>query len=73
MNTSIFVCAPKSKGSYFKMERTRLGIRQADVATLAGVPQSYVSLAERDQYIPWWALERLEKTLGFEGNNEATE
>ena len=65
MNTPIFVCVPKSKGSYFRMERAKLGLRQTDVAVMAGIPQSYVSLAERDRYIPYWALERLEKVLSF--------
>lgn len=73
MSTPIFVCTPKSKGIYFRIERARLGLRQSDVAVMVGIPQSYVSLAERDQYIPWWALERLEKTLGLvEDESEAT-
>ena len=45
------------------MERAKLGLRQTDVAVVAGIPQSYVSLAERDYYIPFWALEHLEKAL----------
>ena len=65
MNTPIFVCVPESRGSYFRMERARLGLRQADIAVMTGIPQSYVSLAERDRYIPYWALERLEKALGY--------
>jgi hypothetical protein len=32
---------------------------------MIGIPQSYVSLAERDRYIPYWALELLEKALGY--------
>ena len=71
MNTPIFICAPKSRGSYFRMERVKLGLRQTDVAVVAGIPQSYVSLAERDHYIPFWALERLEKALGFNTTSEA--
>ncbi len=71
MNTPIFICAPKSRGSYFRMERVKLGLRQTDVAVMAGIPQSYVSLAERDHYIPFWALERQEKALGFNTTSEA--
>jgi len=47
------------------MERAKLGLRQADVAIMAGIPQSYVSLAERDCYVPYWALDQLEQALGF--------
>jgi len=39
------------------MERAKLGLRQTDIAVMVGIPQSYVSLAERDHYIPFWALE----------------
>ena len=52
------------------MERAKLGLRQADVAAIAGIPQSYVSFAERDEYVPPWALERLEKVLGFKAVTE---
>lgn len=70
-NTPIFVCVPKSKGSYFRMERAKLGLRQTDVAVMAGIPQSYISFAERDKYIPPWSLERLEKALGYNAAPEA--
>ncbi|MFC1910775.1 helix-turn-helix domain-containing protein [Chloroflexota bacterium] len=70
MNTPIFISVPQSKGSYFRMERAKLGLRQTDIAAMAGIPQSYVSLAERDNYIPHWALERLEKALGFNNGAE---
>ena len=53
------------------MERTRLGLRQTDVAVMAGIPQSYVSLAECGHYVPCWALELLEKELGFNVISEA--
>ena len=53
------------------MERAKRALRQTDVAVIAGIPQSYVSLAERDYYIPYWALERLDKALGF--NNTISE
>ena len=52
------------------MERVKLRLRQTDVAVMAGIPQSYVSLAECDHYVPCWALERLEKALGFHGTLE---
>ena len=65
MNALIFICVPDSRGSYFRMERAKLGLRQADVAIMAGIPQSYVSLAERDCYVPYWALDQLEQALGF--------
>ena len=71
MNTPIFVCVPKSKGSYFRMERAKLGLRQTDVAVMADIPQSYVSLAECDHYVPYWALELLEKALGYIATSEA--
>jgi hypothetical protein len=32
---------------------------------MAGIPASYVSLAENDLYIPYWAMSLLEKALGF--------
>ena len=53
------------------MERAKLGLRQTDVAVMAGIPQSYVSLAECGRYVPYWALELLEKALGFNVNSEA--
>ena len=71
MDTPIFICVPKSRGSYFRMERAKRALRQTDVAVIADIPQSYVSLAERDYYIPYWALERLDKALGF--NNTISE
>jgi transcriptional regulator with XRE-family HTH domain len=71
VGTPIFVCVPKSKGSYFRLERAELGLRQADIAVIAGIPQSYVSFAERDLDIPYWAMERLEKALGFNVSLEA--
>ena len=52
------------------MERAKLGLRQTDVAVMAGIPQSYVSLAECDRYVPYWALERLERALGFNATSE---
>lgn len=66
MNTPIFVCSPKSKGAYFRMKRAELGLKQIDIANMAGIAQSYVSLAERDKYIPWWALEKLETCLSYD-------
>ena len=71
MNTPIFICVPKSRGSYFRMERAKLGLRQTDVAVMAGIPQSYVSLAECGRYVPYWALELLEKALGYNVTSEA--
>ena len=37
MNTPIFICLPRSKGEYFRLERQRLNLRQLDVAVIAGV------------------------------------
>jgi hypothetical protein len=71
MNPPILFCVPKTRGSYFRMQHAKLGLRQAHVAGLAGIPQSYVSLAERDEFIPPWALEQLEKTLGYNAATEA--
>lgn len=65
MTTPIFICSPRSKGEYFRLERQRLNLRQLDVAVMAGIPASYVSLAENDLYIPYWAMSLLEKALGF--------
>jgi hypothetical protein len=70
MNTPFFICVPKTRGAYFRMERTRSGLRQIDIAAIANIPQSYVSLAERDLYIPNWALDLLEKTLNYKNISE---
>jgi DNA-binding XRE family transcriptional regulator len=70
MDTPIFVCVPKSKGAFFRVERAKLRLRQADVAVIAGSPQSYFSLSERDRYIPNWALQHLVKALGFNTDSE---
>ncbi len=52
------------------MARAKLGLRQTDVAVMAGIPQSYVSLAERDHYVPYWAVECLDNALGFNTASE---
>jgi DNA-binding XRE family transcriptional regulator len=70
MNASIFVCVPKSKGTFFRMKRAKLGLRQTDVAVIAGILQSYFSLSERDRYTPNWALQHLVKALGFNTDSE---
>jgi len=63
MNSPIFICIPESRGRYIRLERFRRGLRQVDIAEAANIPQSYVSAAERDKWVPWWVLEALKKTL----------
>ena len=51
MTTEFFVAANLSSGMLVRLERTRKGLRQADVARLAGVTQSEVSALERGRYV----------------------
>ena len=71
MNLPIFICQPPSYGAYVRLIRAKYGLRQSELAKLAGIPQSYVSAAERDKYVIWWAKDALDKALKvFEEDKE---
>jgi transcriptional regulator with XRE-family HTH domain len=51
MTTEFFVATNLSPGMLARLERTRKGLRQTDVARLASVTQSEVSAFERGRYV----------------------
>lgn len=51
MATELFVATNLTSGMLVRLERTRKGLRQADIARIAGVTQAEVSALERDRYV----------------------
>jgi len=51
MTTELFVATNLTAGMLIRLERTRRGWRQADLAQAAGVTQAEVSALERGLYV----------------------
>jgi transcriptional regulator with XRE-family HTH domain len=51
MTAELFVCTVDRPGMIVRLERTRRGWRQVDVASAAGVTQAEVSALERGQQV----------------------
>ena len=51
MTAEFFVCTVDRPGMIVRLERTRRGWRQVDVASAAGVTQAEVSALERGQQV----------------------
>ena len=49
--TEFFVCTEVTPGMLIRLERTRRGWRQLDLAQAAGVTQAEVSPLERNRYV----------------------
>ena len=49
--TELFVCTEGTPGMLIRLERTRRGWRQLDLAQAAGVTQAEVSGLERGRYV----------------------
>jgi predicted transcriptional regulator len=65
MTTSapFFICQPASKGRYVRLERTRLGLTQSQLADRCGVNQSYISKIELNKYVPYYIVDAVEVAL----------
>jgi transcriptional regulator with XRE-family HTH domain len=51
MATELFICTNLAPGMLVRLERIHRGLRQADLAQLAGVTQAEVSALERGRQV----------------------
>ena len=61
----VFVCSGVSRGLMVRLERTRRGWRQVDLAAAAGVTQAEVSAYERGLRVSPAVELRIHRTMGL--------
>ena len=66
MATELFVCTNLTPGMLVRLERTRRGWRQTDLANAAGVTQAEVSALERGRYVIPSVHRRICRALGLD-------
>lgn len=67
----LFVCTNLSPGMLVRLERTRRGLRQVDLAERAGVTQAEISAYERGLYVIPAVAVRIRTTLELDAPGES--
>jgi len=66
MTNEFFIATNVSPGKLVRLERVHRGLRQVDLAEIAGVTQAEISAFERGSYVTPVVRHRILKSLGFD-------